>query len=83
MPLVDLETEVSFASATDSPKKNYWIVSCYPFTSEAGVVNRVGVAVRDITEQRLKDVMQEDRLKFEALLSDLSAAFINACKRCR
>lgn len=77
MPLVDLEVAVPAPSGTGLPEKNYWIFSCYPFTSEAGEFKKVGVVIRDITEQRLKDAAQEDHLKFEALLSDLSAAFIN------
>jgi transcriptional regulator with GAF, ATPase, and Fis domain len=76
-PLVDLEMTVSRSAAANALEYSYWIISCYPFMNKDGMVKTVGVIVCDISEQKLKDAVQEDRLKFEALLSDLSAAFIN------
>jgi formate hydrogenlyase transcriptional activator len=76
-PLLNLEPEVSRSTAAESPLLNYWLISCYPLKSKEGTVQGVGVVVRDIPEQKLKDSIQDERLKFEALLSDLSAAFIN------
>lgn len=76
-PLVDLETKVSNSSADEDPADSYWLVSCYPLKAGDGVVQGVGAVVRDITEQKLKDVTQDELLKFESLLSELSAALIN------
>ncbi|WP_027715398.1 sigma 54-interacting transcriptional regulator [Desulfuromonas sp. TF] len=76
-PLLNLESEVSRSPAADAPDIHYWLISCYPLKSEDGTVVGVGAVVRNITEQKLKDSIQNERLKFEALLSDLSAAFIN------
>jgi formate hydrogenlyase transcriptional activator len=76
-PLLDLEFEVPGSTGAEAPDSHYWLVNCYPLKSENGTVQGVGTVVRDITEQKLKDSIQNERLKFEALLSDLSAAFIN------
>jgi formate hydrogenlyase transcriptional activator len=74
-PLLDLELEVRSPGAEDSA--SHWLISCYPLQDHDGTVQGVGAVVRDITEQKLKDVLQNERLQFEALLSDLSATFIN------
>ena len=76
-PLVEIEAEVISSSAAATSGTGYWLISCYPLTSADGAVQGVGVVVRDITEQKLKDAVQNERLKFEAILSDLSAALIN------
>jgi formate hydrogenlyase transcriptional activator len=76
-PLVEIEAEVFSSSATDTSGAGYWLISCYPLKSEDGMVQGIGVVIRDITDQKLKDAVQDERLKFEALLSDLSAALIN------
>lgn len=76
-PVVDLEVEVSRPVPVGGAKASYWLVNCYPLRNANGMVQGVGVFVRNITEQKLKDAAQDDLLKFEALLADLSAAFIN------
>jgi transcriptional regulator with GAF, ATPase, and Fis domain len=76
-PLVDLEAEVSVSSADGDSSDGYWLISCYPLKDGDGTVQGVGAVVRDITEQKLKDVTQDELLKFESLLSELSAALIN------
>jgi formate hydrogenlyase transcriptional activator len=74
-PLLDLELEVRSSGVEDSA--SHWLISCYPLQDHDGRVRGVGAVVRDITEQKLKDALQNERLQFEALLSDLSATFIN------
>lgn len=75
-PLEDLEIEVPFSSLTDATQSRYLLVSCYPLKSEEGDVQSVNVSVQDITAQKNKEASQTGRLRFEALLSDLSAEFI-------
>jgi len=73
---VDLETEVSAAIGGGAPEPVYWRIGCYLLKNEDGALLGTGVIVRDITEQKAKDAAQEERLKFESFLADLSAAFI-------
>jgi formate hydrogenlyase transcriptional activator len=75
--LVDLETEVSGQLGGEKSEQIYWRVGCYLLKDEDGTLQCSGVIIRDITDQKLKDVTQDERLKFEAFLSDLSTAFIN------
>src|SRR5512137_2046490 len=39
--------------------------------------NLIYAAARDITEQKITDKMLQERLRFESLMSDLSARFVN------
>lgn len=75
-PLEDLEVALSGGSSAEANQPRCLLVSCYPFKTADGKVRRVNVGVRDITVQKLKEATQLERLRFEALLSDLSAEFI-------
>lgn len=75
--LEELQVEVATDSQTDPAYPGCLLVSCFPIISEGGKVQQVNAVVQDITEQKLKETAQEERLKFEALLSALSAEFIN------
>ncbi len=75
--LVEMETEVSVSTTVDIREASYFLTSCYPLESEEGTVLGALALVRDISGQKLRDAAQDELLKFEALLSDLSAAFIN------
>jgi formate hydrogenlyase transcriptional activator len=76
-PLLDLEAEVDRSTAADSPQSCHCLLSCYPLKAGDGAILGVGVVLRDITEQKQKDAAHEERLKFEALFSELSTTFIN------
>ncbi|MBI2355064.1 MAG: sigma 54-interacting transcriptional regulator [Deltaproteobacteria bacterium] len=76
-PLEDLDAEVLRPAGFPEPGVNYWLVNCYPLKGPNGTVQGVGLFLRDVTERKLKDAAQDELLKFEAILSDLSAAFIN------
>ncbi len=77
-PLLDLEVEVPPRDTEDTAAQNrYFLVDCYPLKSASGEIIGASFMLRDITEQKQKDAAQEERLKFEALLSELSATFIN------
>lgn len=75
--LEELQVEVATDSQTDPGFPGCLLVSCFPIKSEDGKVQQVNAVVQDITEQKLKETAQDERLKFEALLSALSAEFIN------
>ncbi|NJD90068.1 MAG: GAF domain-containing protein [Geobacter sp.] len=75
--LRDVETRWNGAAEDDDTACRYWLVSSYPLKSSDGVALGTGVVVRDITEQKQREIAQDERLKFEALLSALSAEFIN------
>ncbi len=75
--LRDVETRLSGAVGDDDEVCRYWLISSYPLVNADGVTLGAGVVVRDITEQKLREIAQDERLKFEALLSALSAEFIN------
>jgi formate hydrogenlyase transcriptional activator len=75
--LRDVETRLNGAAEGDTEACRYWLVSIYPLKSADNETQGTGVVVRDITEQKQREIAQEERLKFEALLSALSAEFIN------
>ena len=76
-PFVDLEVEMPMADPGLTTPHWTWQVCCYPLKSDDRAVLGASLVVQDITEQRLKEAAQAERLKFEALLSTLSATFIN------
>jgi transcriptional regulator with GAF, ATPase, and Fis domain len=76
-PLKHVEASLTEDPADDDATARYWLVSSYPLVTEDGVIQGAAVVIRDVSEQRLREKAQEERLKFEALLSALSAEFIN------
>jgi transcriptional regulator with GAF, ATPase, and Fis domain len=58
-------------------KDRFWLVSCYPQKENNGTVWGCVLLAKDIAEQKARENDQAERLKFEALLSDLSSDFIN------
>lgn len=75
--LKDVETRLNGVPEEDDSAARYWLVSSYPLETCDCMVQGACVVVRDITDQKLREMAQEERLKFEALLSALSAEFIN------
>lgn len=75
--VVDMETEVSTATTAGVPEASCFLTSCYPLRDSGGTMLGVVAFVRDISGQKARDTAQEELLKFEALLSELSTAFIN------
>ena len=75
--LKDVEARLNGETEEDDAEARYWLVSSYPLKTADDMIQGAGVVVRDITEQKLREMAQEERLKFEALLSALSAEFIN------
>lgn len=75
--LKDVETRLSGEYEEDDAVARYWLVSSYPLQCDEGKVHGACLVIRDITEQKQREMAQEERLKFEALLSSLSAEFIN------
>ncbi len=65
-------------AVTGLPKQgSTWQVRCYPLKADDGTVRGVSLIVRDVTDQKLREAAQIERLHFESLLSSLSAKFIN------
>jgi transcriptional regulator with GAF, ATPase, and Fis domain len=75
--IVEMETKVSTSTTVDTPEVSHFLTSCYPLKGDGGKVLGALALVRDISGQKSRDAAQDELLKFEALLSDLSAAFIN------
>lgn len=74
---VDYEIAVRKPLADQSNHTRLWLICCYPLNENNGKVAGCGLIVKDVTEQKAKEDLQSERLKFEALLSDLSSDFIN------
>ena len=77
MSVVDLVVEIPEGVPGLSATHRTWQVCCFPLKADDRSVLGASLVVQDITEQRLKEAAQDERLKFEALLSSLSATFIN------
>lgn len=76
-PFVELAVQLPHAIADHTPVSRIWQLRCYPLKTDDGPVMGVSLVVRDISEQNQREAAQIERLKFEALLSSLSATFIN------
>ena len=76
-PFVELAVEIPHAIPDLTTLKRAWRICCYPLKTDGGTVLGASLVVQDITEQKMKEAAQVERLKFEALLSTLSATFIN------
>ncbi len=77
MALKEVESRLSGEPEDDDAVARYWRISCYPLPAADGGIQGACLVIRDITEQKVREMAQEERLKFEALLSALSAEFIN------
>lgn len=71
---VDLEIQVPKPGAS---QEQSWLICSYPLKESDGSVTRCGLVVQDITEQKIRQSLQAERLQVEAFLSNLSSAFIN------
>jgi transcriptional regulator with GAF, ATPase, and Fis domain len=77
MSFVEYEITVQRPLHEKSYKNRFWRICCYPLKADDGAVLGCALIVQDATEQKTKEDVQSERLKVEALLSDLSTAFIN------
>lgn len=76
-PVVEFAVEIPRVVSGHVTIYRTWQVFCYPLKGDDGSVLGTSLVVQDITEQKQKEAAQVERLSFEALLSTLSAAFIN------
>ena len=76
-PFAELTVDIPLAGGDPSAAGRARQVCSYPLRTDDGRVMGVSLVVQDITEQRLREAAQQDRVEFEALLSTLSATFIN------
>ena len=77
VPFVEHEVVVPKPLPDGSCENRFWSICCHPLVGDDGAVMRCGLTVQDITEQKIKERVQTERLKVEALLSQLSTTFIN------
>ena len=77
LPLVEHEVVVCRPLPDGSTGKSFWLVCCHPLVAEDGTVMRCGLTVQDVSGQKVRERRQAERLKVEALLSELSTTFIN------
>jgi len=74
---VDLEIVVPKPLPDKSFQERIWLICSYPLKDNDGTVTRCGLVVQDVTEQKIKESVQAERIQVEAFLSNLSSAFIN------
>lgn len=75
--LKDVETRLSGENEEDEALARYLLVSSYPLQASDLQIHGACLVIRDITEQKLREMAQDERLKFESLLSALSTEFMN------
>lgn len=73
---IDLEIRLSKQDLGEREERS-WLICSYPLKESDGSVTRCGLVVQDITEQKVRQTLQAERLQVEAFLSNLSSAFIN------
>ncbi|GAB7025401.1 hypothetical protein JCM15764A_06490 [Geotalea toluenoxydans] len=76
-PFFELAVDIHSTAAAHTTMDNTWQVRCYPLNADDGEVLGVSLVVLDVTEQKLREAAQIERLQFESLLSTLSTTFIN------
>ncbi|MBT1074268.1 PAS domain-containing protein [Geobacter grbiciae] len=74
---VDLEIVVPTSLPDKSSQERIWLICSYPLKEHDGSVMCCGLVVQDITEQKIKESVQVERLQIEAFLSNLSSTFIS------
>jgi len=72
-----LNLEVRGGTPANPGEEKYWLASYYPLKNEDGSVLGVSTVVQDITQHKLMMEVQNERLRFETLLSEISTRFIN------
>ena len=55
----------------------FWLICCHPLAANDTKVLGCVLFIKDVTRQKTKEDVRTERLKVEALLSDLSTDFIN------
>ncbi len=73
----ELDVEVQGTTAAEPDRIRTWLVSYYPIRSPKGKVSGLSIAVREVTERQRAEEALAERLRFETLLAELSAAFVN------
>ncbi len=73
-----VEHEVVYRPLPDQSLRNRsWLLNCHLLKTDDGTVMGCGLIVQDTTGQKINEEIQTERVNVEALLSDLSTAFIN------
>ena len=87
-PLLDIEVRGT-TPATHNGER-HWLASYYPIKDEESTVLFISTVVQDITERKLAVELQNEHLRFETFLSEISSRFVSialedldrACDQC-
>ncbi|HEX3035965.1 MAG TPA: sigma 54-interacting transcriptional regulator [Thermodesulfobacteriota bacterium] len=71
-----LNIEIQGTTSAEPGKEKYFLVSYHPLRNNADTVWGISVVVQDITERKQMQDLQKERIRFEALLSEISARFL-------
>lgn len=74
---VEHEVVVHAPLPEQSHHDRFWLICCHPLTADDAEVLGCVLIIKDVTRQKTKEDVRTERLKVEALLSDLSTDFIN------
>ena len=69
--------ELCLPTRAEPELTKWWLLSFHPLKAESGAVVAVGAIVEDVSHCKQAEEALGERLRFEALLADLSAAFID------
>jgi len=72
-----LNEEVSAADPADPRKKNHWLASYHPLKGDDCGIHWISVVFQDNTERTRWEHAMDERLRFEQLVSEISAKFVN------
>ncbi len=76
-PFVECKVVVHNTFPGRPSKAVSWLISCHCLKTEDGTMIGYCLIVHDVTEQKVNEAEQTERLKIEALLLDVSTTFIN------
>ncbi len=70
-----LDVEISGATRAEPDRERHWLASYSPLESDSGDIAGVSITVRDISESKRAHEALEEQLRFQRLLTELSAQF--------
>jgi PAS domain S-box-containing protein len=70
-----LDVEISGATRAAPDRERYWRASYSPLMSDGGSVVGVSITVQDVTESKRDRLALEQQLRFQRLLTELTAKF--------
>lgn len=74
---VDYDVVVHRTLSEQPHQTGFWLICGHPLKTGDGTLVGCSLVVKDVTEQRIRENTQAERIVIESLLSDLSTDFIN------